>query len=89
MNAVQYRKKCMALAGQIAGQIAAIPFDDQFSAIVNIFKAATTSPALRADVFWLLDNEPGHWASLGQWHGALRQVRNTPSEGEKLFALFA
>lgn len=89
MNAVQYRKQCMTLAGKIAEQIAAVPYDDRFGAVVGIFKAATKSPALRADVFWILDNEPGHWNHLQGWHSALRQVRNTPSEGTQLFALFS
>jgi hypothetical protein len=79
----------MTLAGKIAEQIAALPEAERFGAIVGIFKAASKSPSLRGDVFWTLDNEPGHWDHLKGWHGVLRQVRNTPSEGTKLFALFS
>lgn len=48
-------------------------------------------PELRQDVFWELDEKPGtfgfKWDGK-EWHYKLRQLRNNPTLGKRMFAAF-
>ncbi len=58
--------------------------------IVQAFETVRTERRASAtelmDAFWVLDNQPGRFA--GHWHGRLRQCRNHPIDGPRLFALW-
>ena len=41
-----------------------------------------------ADVFWVLDEKPGLLNGYNRYHRYLRQVRNSPLYGPRMFASF-
>jgi hypothetical protein len=40
------------------------------------------------DAFWVLDNQPSRFPNGLIWHPHLRSLRNHPTDGERMFALF-
>lgn len=56
---------------------------------VPLTPKTNASKAVLADAFWVLDNEPGRFSGYTtDWHAKLRNCRNTPEFGKRLFALW-
>lgn len=62
---------------------------EQVKKIPAIFAALNIKPMERYSVFQLLDEKPGYFGSTyWEWHAPLRQCRNWPEVGKKMFATF-
>jgi hypothetical protein len=83
----RYYRAARNLAMRIA-DIPALPSHDERMAVIEAFRAEKASPAVLRDAFWVMDNEPGRFASRDAWHPRLRRVRNDPTYGRQLFAMF-
>lgn len=90
MQSVQSKHEVeIAKNGQeIAAKIAALqpPVSDEH--VLAVLQQQECSPDLLCSTFWLLDNEPTRFADHQTWHPRLRSLRNHPTAGERMFALF-
>jgi len=67
-----------------------MPLAEEKAAIVEIFKTFGATRTDLADAFWVMDSQPYSVAvSANPWHARLRRVRNDPTYGKQLFAIWA
>ncbi len=73
---------------EIAAKIAALqpPVSDEH--VLDVLQKQGCAPGLLCDAFWLLDNEPRRFPDYQIWHPRLRSLRNHPTAGDRMFALF-
>jgi len=74
-------------ARAIVAALLADPALDVVQAFQTVRTERRASATELMDAFWLLDNQPGRFP--GHWHGRLRQCRNNPTDGRRLFALWS
>lgn len=83
-----YDAKVREAARSIAQGIAAIPAPANTEQVLQVFLDQECTGQILCDAFWKLDNGFWRFDHYEVWHARLRGLRNTPTEGERLFALF-
>lgn len=82
-------KKVLRAASELSEAIADLPSPITDGNVLEVMeKGRSYGKELLCEVFWLLDNEPRRFARHHVWHPRLRRLRNRPTSGEELFALF-
>lgn len=72
----------------IAASIAALPRPVTTEHVLTVMQSQQCSKDVLCDAFWKLDNEPSRFPNYLDWHPYLRSLRNHPTDGERMFALF-
>lgn len=81
-------KKVRQIACSIAQGIAAIPTPANNEQVLKVFEDQNCAGLVLCDAFWMLDSGFVRFEHYELWHPRLRGLRNTPVDGERLFALF-
>lgn len=83
--------RVFAFARQVVGEIRQLQANGGCSEreLVAIFTGGKTRNAVKADAFFVLDNQYSRFGSDTRWHSALRSCRNHPVHGHELFATWA
>jgi hypothetical protein len=85
----RYFKAARSIVRRIEALLA---IEHKLGDVVRVFETVKAehrlSKAVIADAFCLLDNEPHRFGPDQHWHARLRQVRNSPEAGPKLFAIW-
>lgn len=80
--------KLFKLCRILAVAMADLPKNYDGRDLVALWELADASPAMKADAFVLMDNQPGRFDRYQEWHPRLRGVRNTPELGTRLFNIW-
>ena len=83
-----HQTMCLHTARQIAAEIASLQNPVTDEQVLNVMQTSKGCRQILCDAFWLMDNEPSRFANHQVWHPRLRSLRNNPTVGEQMFALF-
>lgn len=85
-------KKVRDTARAITQHVAALASpatNEQVLQVLQVLKDQRCTGAILCAAFWLLDNGTVRFENFENWHPRLRGLRNTPVDGERMFALFS
>lgn len=81
------REPYQKLADQLVEAIASLE-DPSLENVLKLWQENPAKPDDKCSAFWLMDEKPGMWPNWNKWHPHLRQLRNSPTYGDKLFETF-
>lgn len=76
------------VADQIVDKLLLLPLGATPTDTLEVLKSVKCKPSDLAYAFQKLDSQYGLWSNWNQWHFRIRQLRNDPNEGRKMFKLF-